>query len=155
MIRQLTTIDYEAAQRVVAAVVDEATGRGVAMAVVVTDPAGAPIAAARMDGANAVAWRLAVDKAYTAAAFGAPSHSWAEATAPGGADWGMAGAAGGRILVLAGGLPIRADGQVVGAVGVSGAAPPVDLACAEAGCAAFETGLLSGPDVLRGGRPAR
>jgi len=138
MTRQTTTIDYEDARRVAAAVVEEATGRGAAMAVVVTDPAGTPIVVARMDGANAVALRIAADKAYTAAAFGAPSHAWAEATAPGGADWGMAGAAGGRILVLAGGLPIRADGQVIGAVGVSGAAPTVDLACAEAGCAALE-----------------
>jgi uncharacterized protein GlcG (DUF336 family) len=140
MTRQIAAIGYEAAQRVIAAVIEEATGRRVAMAVVVTDPAGDPIAAARMDGANAVALRLAVDKAYTAAAFGAPSHSWAEATAPGGADWGMANAAGGRILVLAGGLPIRAGGQLIGAVGVSGAAPPVDLACAEAGCAALPAG---------------
>ncbi|MFY1668791.1 GlcG/HbpS family heme-binding protein [Plantactinospora sp. WMMB334] len=135
------TIDYEDARRVIAAVLAEAAGRGVAMAVAVTDPAGDPIATARMDGANAVALRLAVDKAYTAVAFGAPSHHWAEATAPGGADWGMANAAGGRILVLAGGLPIRADGAggaVIGAVGVSGAAPPVDLACAEAGCAALD-----------------
>ncbi|WP_422771139.1 GlcG/HbpS family heme-binding protein [Plantactinospora sp. WMMC1484] len=135
------TIDYEAAQRVIAAVLAEATGRGLAMAVAVTDPAGDPVATARMDGANAVALRLAVDKAYTAVAFGAPSHRWAEATAPGGADWGMANAAGGRILVLAGGLPIQAGGAggtVIGAVGVSGAAPPVDLACAEAGCAALD-----------------
>ena len=137
MTRQITTIDLEAARRVVAAVLAEATARQVAMAVVVTDPAGDPIAVARMDGANAVALRLAVDKAYTAAAFGAPSHNWAEATAPGGADWGMANAAGGRILVLPGGLPIRIGGQVVGAVGVSGAAPSVDLACAEAGCTAL------------------
>lgn len=138
MTRQITTIDYETARRVVAAVVDEAAGRGTAMAVVVTDPAGDPVATARMDGAHAVALRLAGDKAYTAAAFGAPSHSWAGATAPGGADWGMAGAAGGRILVLAGGVPLRAGGSLIGAVGVSGAAPPVDLACAEAGAAALE-----------------
>lgn len=137
MSRQVTTIDYQAARRVVAAVLGEAAGRQVALAVVVTDPAGDPIAVARMDGANAVALRLAIDKAYTAVAFGAPSHGWAEATAPGGPDWGMANAAGGRILVLAGGLPIRVGGEVIGAVGVSGAAPPVDLACAEAGCAAL------------------
>jgi uncharacterized protein GlcG (DUF336 family) len=137
MTRQITTIDLEAARRVVAAVLAEATTRQVAMAVAVTDPAGDPIAVARMDGANAVALRLAVDKAYTAVAFGAPSHNWAEATAPGGADWGMANAAGGRILVLPGGLPIRVGGEVIGAVGVSGAAPLVDLACAEAGCAAL------------------
>jgi uncharacterized protein GlcG (DUF336 family) len=91
-----------------------------------------------MDGAHPVAVRLAADKAYTAAAFGAPSHAWAEPTAPGGADWGMAGADGGRILVLPGGLPLRhSDGVVIGAVGVSGAAPAIDLACAQAGEAAL------------------
>lgn len=135
--REVRVLGLEAAREIIRGVQEEAAAREVAMAAVVTDPAGAVIAASRMDGANAVAMQLAEDKAYTAAAFGAPSHGWAEVTAPGGPDWGMAGAAGGRIQVLPGGLPIRVDGELVGALGVSGAAPAVDLACAEAGAAAL------------------
>ena len=52
-------------------------------------------------------------------------------TEPGGADWGLALALSGRIVVVAGGLPLVVDGRVIGAVGVSGAAPSVDRLCAE------------------------
>ncbi|GAA3646418.1 hypothetical protein GCM10022224_006520 [Nonomuraea antimicrobica] len=134
----MEAITLAGARVIIAGVEGAAAARGVALAVTVCDPAGAPIATARMDGANAVAARLAADKAFTAAAFGAPSHAWAEATAPGGPDWGMAGAAGGRVLVLPGGLPIMAGGRLIGALGVSGAAPAVDLACAEAGLATVD-----------------
>jgi uncharacterized protein GlcG (DUF336 family) len=52
---------------------------------------------------------------------------------PDGSDWGLASTLGGRIVVFAGGLPIRADGALAGGLGVSGAASEVDRACAEAG----------------------
>jgi uncharacterized protein GlcG (DUF336 family) len=48
----------------------------------------------------------------------------------------MSTALGGRLVVFAGGLPIHADGTLVGGVGVSGAAAAVDRACALAGLAA-------------------
>ncbi|SDU79315.1 Uncharacterized conserved protein GlcG, DUF336 family [Jiangella alkaliphila] len=138
MTLQIVSIDLDLARRVLEGAEREAARRSVALAVTVTDPAGAIVAAGRMDGANDVAFQLAHDKAFTAAAFGAPSHAWAEATAPGGADWGMAGSARGRILVLPGGVPLRLGGALIGALGVSGAAPVVDLACAEAGARVLE-----------------
>jgi uncharacterized protein GlcG (DUF336 family) len=89
-----------------------------------------------MDGAQLVALPLATDKAYTAVALDAPTETWAGSTAPGGADWGMSTALGGRLVVFAGGLPIHADGALIGGVGVSGAASATDRACALAGLAA-------------------
>lgn len=128
-------ISLELAREVAAGVRAEAAERGVAMAIAIVDSSGELVLAERMNGAAPVALHLAQDKAYTAAAFGAPTEQWAAVTAPGGADWGMAGSVGGRILVLPGGLPVRVAGRLVGGLGVSGAAPSVDVACASAGIA--------------------
>ncbi|MET0233647.1 MAG: heme-binding protein [Kibdelosporangium sp.] len=133
---QRCDISLELARVLAAGVRAEAAQRGVAMAVTVVDRSGQLVLSERMDGATPASVHLAQDKAYTASAFGAPTDAWAEVTTPGGADWGMAGSVGGRIMVLPGGVPVRIDGELVGGLGVSGAAPPVDVACAVAGLAA-------------------
>ncbi len=124
------------AQELLAGVRAEAERRGVAMGAAVVDAGGNLVAALRMDGAQLVALPLAIDKAWTAVALDAPTETWAASTAPGGSDWGMATALGGRLVVFAGGLPVRVDGAAVGGIGVSGAAAAVDRACAAAGLAA-------------------
>jgi uncharacterized protein GlcG (DUF336 family) len=129
------------AQVLLAGVRAEAELRGVALGAAVVDAGGDLVAALRMDGAQLVALPLATDKAYTAVALDAPTETWAASTAPGGADWGMATALGGRLVVFAGGLPVRVDGALVGGLGVSGAAAAVDRACAEAGLAAAGLGV--------------
>lgn len=133
------TLDLAA--RLAAAVREEAVRLGKAMGVAVVDRAGNVILAVRMDGASPVALQLAIDKAFTAAAFNAPTDAWGEVTSPGGADWGLTSALAGRIVVLAGGLPLRAGGELVGAIGVSGAAPAVDRQCANAGVRAGQPAL--------------
>lgn len=52
--------------------------------------------------------------------------------------FGIAEAHRGRVIIFAGGIPLEADGQVVGAVGVSGGTPDQDHEVAKAGAAAFE-----------------
>jgi uncharacterized protein GlcG (DUF336 family) len=131
------------ARRLIAGVEAEAARRGVAMGIAVVDRAGQLLAAARMDGATPVSLQLAVDKAFTAAAFGYPTDAWAEVTKPGGADWGLTSALSGRIVILAGGLPLKAGGRLVGGLGVSGGAPAVDLACAVEGLRAVGETLAS------------
>jgi len=95
----------------------------------------------RMDGAQLGALPLAVDKAFTAVSFGHPTRAWAESSAPGGSDWGLGTSLGGRAVVFPGGVPLFADGELVGGLGVSGAASTVDEACAEA--AARACGVLT------------
>ncbi|GAA0438973.1 hypothetical protein Acor_68520 [Acrocarpospora corrugata] len=131
------TVSLDLARRISARSEAEARKLGKPMGIAVVDRAGHVILATRMDGASPVALRLAIDKAFTAAAFNAPTDAWSEVTQPGAADWGLTSALGGRIVILAGGLPIRVDGRLVGALGVSGAAPSVDLACAQAGLTVF------------------
>lgn len=124
------------AQHLLEGVTAKARELGKAMGAAVVDRAGNLVAAVRMDGAQIVAVPLAVDKAYTAVACGQPSDAWSQATQPGGSDWGFNTTLGGRIVVFAGGLPVVVDGEVVGGLGVSGAAAEVDRECAEAGLAA-------------------
>lgn len=119
----------------------EATASGHALSAVVVDRAGHPVASCRMDGAQLGAASIASDKAYTAVAFGQPTAAWTRSSSPGGPDWGMAGALGGRCIVFPGGLPVFSGQQLIGAVGVSGAASAVDHSCAEN--AITSTGLRS------------
>jgi uncharacterized protein GlcG (DUF336 family) len=131
VVRQEVGLDLALA--VLAGVREEAESRGVAMGAAVVDLGGQVVAALRMDGAQLPALNLAIDKAYTAVSFGHPTEFWASSTRPDGPDWGLASTLGGRIVVFAGGLPIRAGGALAGGLGVSGAASEVDRACAAAG----------------------
>ncbi|CAA9468034.1 MAG: hypothetical protein AVDCRST_MAG38-913 [uncultured Solirubrobacteraceae bacterium] len=126
-------VSLDAAFAVLAGIRAEAARRDVALAAVVCDLGGQVVAAQRMDGAQLAAMALAIDKAYTAVSFDHPTEAWAESTRPGAGDWGLSTVLGGRIVVFAGGLPLRREGKLVGGVGVSGSAADVDRACAVAG----------------------
>ncbi len=135
------TVDMSltAAEALLAAVQDEARYRGVALGATVVDRGGNVVASMRMDGAQLGALSLATDKAVTAASFGHPTGAWAASSIPGESDWGLAGTLGGRAIVFPGGVPVFAGGELggelVGALGVSGAASDVDEACGEAAVA--------------------
>ena len=61
----------------------------------------------------------------------------AENAQPGKQFYGIQGSKQGRVMIFAGGIPLRQDGQVVGAVGVSGGSGEQDQTVAEAAAAAF------------------
>jgi uncharacterized protein GlcG (DUF336 family) len=128
------------ALELLAAVRSEAQSRELALAVCVVDTGGHVIASQRMDGAALGAMRLAVGKAYTAVLWGTRTGDFTESTQPGGADWGW-NTTDDRIVVYAGGLPLVADGGLVGGVGASGGAADEDEACVAA--AARALGLSS------------
>ena len=133
VVRRDLTLDL--ALRMIDGAAQEATRRDVSMGLAVVDTGGRVVATARMDGAQLIAVDLATDKAYTAVALGQPTEAWAASTQPGGSDWGLSTTLGGRLVVFAGGLPVKVDGHVVGGIGVSGSAATVDRACAVAGLA--------------------
>ncbi len=124
-------MSHELARRLVSEVHAEAARQGVRLAAAVVDRGGNVVAAGRMDGAQLGAFSLGVDKAFTAVSFGHPTSAWIDSSAPGGTDWGLAGTLGGRAVVFPGGVPLYADGHLVGGLGVSGAASTVDESCAE------------------------
>jgi uncharacterized protein GlcG (DUF336 family) len=119
----------------------EAEARSLSLAMCVVDAGGHVIASQRMDGAALGAMRLAVGKAYTAVLWGAPTGGFMESTQPGGPDWGW-NATDERIVVYAGGLPLHADGLLVGGVGASGGTAEQDEECVAAAAAA--TGFALG-----------
>src|SRR6478752_1643420 len=105
----------------------EAEARSLALAMCIVDAGGHVIAAQRMDGTALGAMRLAEGKAYTAVLWGTRTGDFTESTQPGGADWGWI-TTDNRIVVYAGGIPLFADGLLVGGVGASGGAAADDEA---------------------------
>lgn len=89
-----------------------------------------------MDGAALGALRLAEGKAYTAVLWGTRTGDFTESTQPGGADWGW-NTTDPRVVVYAGGIPLIADGQLVGGLGASGGAADEDEACVAAAARAL------------------
>jgi glc operon protein GlcG len=106
---------------------------GVDVCVAVSDRSGGLLAFARMDGAPLMSGQIAQDKAFTVAAFkGLPTHQWFDLIREEPALLhGIVKTD--RLIVFGGGVPVRADGQLVGAVGVSGGTAEQDREVAEAG----------------------
>jgi uncharacterized protein GlcG (DUF336 family) len=73
---------------------------------------------------------IAVNKAFTSAAFKLPTSALAEASTPSGELHGIQNSNAGRVVVFGGGLPVFTDGRIAGGIGVSGGtvAEDVDIA---------------------------
>ncbi len=129
---EFRTIDLKSAQQLVGLAVAEAEAQGLGVCVTVVDRAGHPLAFARMDGAPLLCAQLSQDKAYTVAAFaGIPTHEWWDnVSARPDIVHGLGQQP--RFSVIGGGVPLTVDGQLVGAVGVSGGSPEQDRGVAEA-----------------------
>lgn len=132
-------IDLASARTVLAAAEGHAGEIGVKAAIVVLDRGGDLVAMSRMDGAWPGAFDLAHGKASTARSFHAPSAAFVPLIQPGQPLFGINSVAGGRYAILGGGLPIQIDGDVVGAVGVSGGASDQDVAIAQRALCALNT----------------
>lgn len=136
-VTSVPTVTYAGARLVLEASIARATSIGVPVNVAVADPGGNLVAFARMDGAALLSGSIAQDKAYTVAAFlGIPTHQWF------GMIEGEPALREGivhrdRLVVFGGGVPLRVDGALVGAVGVSGGSAEQDREIAEAGAAAL------------------
>ena len=133
-------IPLEAALRVLQAAQAYAAEQGLAITAVVVDGAGAPLAVARMDGAEPRSAELALNKAFTAANFQVPTHELGpDAARP--AFRSLVISSRGRIMNAGGGIPIVEGPAVRGAIGVAGSPNPgQDVLCCRAGLA-----VLDGP----------
>ncbi|HEX2782999.1 MAG TPA: heme-binding protein [Ilumatobacteraceae bacterium] len=135
----MNALSLGAAQRVADAAIAAAGSKGVAVCIAICDPAGEPIVTIRMDRAARLCADIALNKAYTVSAFnGKPTHDWWAVLADDPAlVHGFTQTP--RLTIFAGGVPVRIDGKVVGAVGVSGGSSEQDREIAEAGAAAVGT----------------
>ncbi|MBB5221920.1 uncharacterized protein GlcG (DUF336 family) [Amaricoccus macauensis] len=130
-------LTLEDARRVIAAAETKATEIGQPMNVAVVDTGGNLVAHVRMDNAWIGSINISINKAFTARAFDTSTQELGENSQPGQQFYGIQDSNHGRIMIFAGGIPLRRDGQVVGAVGVSGGSGAQDQSVADAGAAAF------------------
>src|SRR5947209_4979635 len=125
------------AQRVIAAAEKKAQEIGQPMNIAVADEGGNLVSHVRMDGAWLGSIDISINKAYTARAFDISTKDLASHSQSGGQFFGIHVSNHGRIMIFAGGIPLKKGGKVVGAIGVSGGSGDQDHSVAEAGAAAF------------------
>ncbi len=130
-------LDLEKAKAVIAAVEDRARAEGKQAVIAVTNAEGNPIAVHVMDGAFLVSYEVAVKKAYTAVAVKMSTMELQALCQPGGTFYGLQALD--KVITFGGGIPLKADGVIVGGLGVSGGTGEEDHALALHGAAAFLT----------------
>ncbi len=96
------------------------------------------IAHVRMDGAWIGSIDISIKKAFTSRAFDISTKDLAKLAQSGQPFFGIQASNDGRVMTFAGGIPLKRDGQIVGAIGVSGGSGEQDQAVAEAGVAVFK-----------------
>jgi uncharacterized protein GlcG (DUF336 family) len=134
---QTLTVTLADARRVIAAAERKATEIAQPMNIAVVDAGGNLVAHARMDRAWIGSVDISINKAWTARAFDIATKDLGAHSQSGGQFFGIHASNHGRVMVFAGGVPLKRGDQVVGAVGVSGGSGEQDQTVAEAGAGAF------------------
>jgi glc operon protein GlcG len=124
-----TAVNVAAAKKIAAAVIGECQKNSWNVAVAVVDNHGYLVYFERMDNTQTASMDIAVGKAKAAATYRRPTRAFADVINKG----GPATATLPGVFASPGGLPIMADGKVIGGVGVSGVTGDQDEQCAKAG----------------------
>lgn len=125
------------ARRVIAAAEKKAEDIGSPSNIAVVDAGGNLIAHVRMDKAWMGSIDISIKKAWTARAFDIETKALSKLSQPGEDFYGITVSNDGKVMIFAGGIPLKQGGEVVGAVGVSGGTGKQDQEVAEAGAKAF------------------
>jgi uncharacterized protein GlcG (DUF336 family) len=123
---------------VIAAAEKKAAAIGQPMNIAVVDAGGNLVSHVRMDGAWIGSIDISINKAFTSRAFDIATKDLGDNSQPGQQFFGIHASNKGRVMIFAGGIPLKRDGKVVGAIGVSGGSGEQDQTVAEAGVAAFK-----------------
>jgi uncharacterized protein GlcG (DUF336 family) len=137
MTRQSISLDLEDAKRIIAAGERKAKEIGVPYNIAVADSGGGLVAHVRMDGAWLGSVDIAINKAWTARAFEMPTADLAQLAQPGQQGFGINTTNDSRVVIFGGGIPIKHEDAVIGAVGASGGSVEQDVAVARAAASAF------------------
>ena len=137
MTRSALSLSLDDARRIIAAGERKAIEIGTPYNIAVTDAGGALVAHVRMDGAWLGSVDIAINKAWTARAFDTATADLAQLTQPGQQGFGLNTTNDSRVVIFGGGIPIKLDGVVIGAVGASGGSVEQDVAVARAAVAGF------------------
>jgi uncharacterized protein GlcG (DUF336 family) len=131
------TVQLEDARRIIAAATKKAEEIKQPMNIAVVCAGGHLLAFERMEGAWLGSVDIAQKKAWTSRAFDIETGTLGTFSQSGDQFFGINASNDGKVMIFAGGVPIKQDGKVVGAIGVSGGLGAQDQAVAEAGAAAF------------------
>lgn len=130
-------VTLEDARRVIAAAEKKATEIGQPENIAVADEGGNLVAHVRMDGAWMGSVDISIKKAWTARAFDISTKELASNAQSGDQFFGIHASNHGKVMIFAGGIPLKRGGKVVGGIGCSGGTGEQDQTVAEAGAAAF------------------
>src|SRR6266849_2044219 len=128
----MSVLKLEDARRVISAAEKKANEIGRPMNIAVADEGGNIVAHVWMGSID-----ISMKKAYTSSAFEIETKELAKYAQSGGQFFGVHASNDGKVMIFAGGVPLKQEGKVVGAIGVSGGSGDQDHAVAAAGAAAF------------------
>src|SRR5947209_18481148 len=120
------------ARRIIAAAQKKAQDIGQPMNVAVVDAGGNLLAFERMEGAWLGSIDIAQKKAWTSRAFDIETGELAKFSQSGDQFFGIHVSNGGKVMIFAGGVPLKRRKEVIGAIGVSGGTGKQDQAVAAA-----------------------
>jgi len=129
-------ITLKDAKKVISAAEKKAIEIGQPMNIAVVD-IGGNLIAQRMDGAWIGSIDISIKKAFTSRAFDISTKDLAIQSQPGDQFYGIHVSNNGKVIIFAGGIPLKRECQVIGAIGVSGGSGEQDHLVAEAGAAEF------------------
>ena len=125
------------ARRIIAAATAEAEKIGQPMNIAVVDEGGNLLAFERMANAWIGSIDISQSKAWTSRAFDIETKTLGENSQSGDQFFGIHASNDGKVMIFAGGVPLKQDGKVVGGLGISGGSGKQDQAVAEAGAKAL------------------
>ncbi len=124
-------ITLDSAKRLIEKVEEEARRRNKNAVIAVCGPDGNPIAVHVMDGAFLVSFDVAVKKAYTSVAVKMSTKELSRLAQPGETFYGVDKMDNGRIVIFAGGVPLKVGDMIIGGLGISGGTGEEDHSLAE------------------------
>src|ERR1700730_1608091 len=136
----VATLDQGGAQTILQAAKESAQQRNAPSAIAVVDPAGDLLAFQRMDGVRPASAELAIEKARTAARLQRPTAEIEDSINQGRTAFVTA-----QIMALRGGMPVRVNGEVVGAVGIAGSSKETDAEIARTAATALSSSSQGAP----------
>ena len=136
MSTSIKTVQLPDARRIIAAATKKAEDLGQPMNIAVVDAGGNLLAFERMENAWLGSIDISIKKAWTSRAFDITTKDLGENSQSGNQFFGIHASNDGKVMIFAGGIPLKQDGKVVGAIGISGDTSDNDEAAALAGITA-------------------
>ena len=119
--------DLAAAKRIAERAEARSVELGVPVVIAAADAGGNLMLLHRVEGALLASTEVAINKAWSAVAFQAPTATLGPLATEDGPFPGLADTNSGRVVLFGGGVPVYVDGELAGAIGISGGTAEQDV----------------------------